>query len=320
MHFPSSKIISTIVLGLLLLLPSNVHAFWMWTPETNKWVNPKYSVKDTPLEQLEISKQLFDQKNYPLAIKEFNKLVKHYPRSREAAEAQYYIGRSQEELGNYYEGFKAYQVVIDKYPFSERAAEIVDNQFNIAVSLMEGKYVHSKWTQVVTGGDYQVIEIFRQVIKNAPYGKHAGEAQLKIGLYLKEKKLYQEARDEFEKTINDYPNTEWAKAAKFQIALTDSIRGTDIQRDQQTTSTAVGEFKDFIADHPDTELSQKAKEHVAALRDKEAENNFLIAQFYAKQKNYKAAKVYFNEIVNDYNDTIWAKKSLERIQELGKVK
>jgi len=283
MRFIPPKIFPSVFLVFLLVLPCNVHAFWMWTPETNKWTNPKYSVKDTPSEQLEVAKGLFDQKNYPFVIKECNKLVKHYPRSREAAEAQYYIGRSQEELGNYYEGFKAFQVVIDKYPFSERAAEIVDNQFTIAVSLMEGKYVHSKWSQVVTGGDYQVIEIFRQVIKNAPYGKHAGESQLKIGLYLKEKKLYQEARDEFEKTINDYPNTEWAKAAKFQIALTDSIRGTDIQRDQQTTTTAVSEFKEFIADHPDTELSQKAKEHVATLRDKEAENNFLIAQFYVKQ-------------------------------------
>ena len=37
-------------------------------------------------------------------------------------------------------------------------------------------------------------------------------------------------------------------------------------------------------------------------------------------ENYKAAKVYFNEIVNDYSDTVWAKKSLERIQELGKEK
>jgi TolA-binding protein len=138
MRFPYSKIVSIIFAGLLLLLPSTAHAFWIWTPETNKWTNPKYSVKDTPLEQLDVAKRLFEQKNYPLVIKECNKLVKHYPRSREAAEAQYYIGRSQEALGNYYEGFKAFQVVIDKYPFSERAAEIVDNQFNIAVSLMEG--------------------------------------------------------------------------------------------------------------------------------------------------------------------------------------
>lgn len=312
------KIFSAALLGFLLVVPATSHAFWIWTPETNKWINPKYSVKDTPMEQLEVANQLFEQKNYSAAIKEYSKLVKHYPRSREAADAQYYIGRSQEEMGNFSEAFKAYQVVIDKYPFSERAAEIVDNQFNMAVDLMEGKYGSSKWAKLVTGGDYQVIEIFRQVIKNAPYGKHAGEAQYKIGLYLKEKKLYQEARDEFEKTINDYPNTEWAKAAKYQIALTDSMRGTDIQRDQQTTTTAVSEFKEFIEQHPDTELSEKAKEHVAGLRNKEAENNFLIAQFYAKQKNYKAAKVYYNTIINEYEDTAWAKKALEKLQELGK--
>ena len=100
--------------------------------------------------------------------------------------------------------------------------------------------------------------------------------------------------------------------------MTDSIRGTDIQRDQQNTSTADSEFKEFIEAQPDTELSDKAKEHVATLREKEAENSFLIAEFYVKQKNYKAAKVYYNEIVNEYNDTLWAKKALERIHELGK--
>jgi len=314
----SSKILATALFGLLFILPSSAHAFWVWTPETHKWINPKYSVKDTPMEQLEASKLLYDQKNYAAAIKEFNKLVKHYPRAREAAEAQYYIGLSQEALGNYYEGYKAYQVVVDRYPFSERAAEIVDRQFNIAVNLMEGKYNQSKWVQVVIGGDYQVIDILRQVIKNAPYGKHAGESQYKIGLYLKEKKLYQEARDEFEKTINDYPNTDWAKAAKYQIALTDSIRATDIQRDQQSTSAAVSEFKEFIEQHPDTELSVKAKAQIKELREKEAQNNFIVAQFYEKQKNYKAAKVYYNAIADEYADTTWSPKALEKIQQLGK--
>ena len=313
-----SKIFTAVLLILFLLIPSRAHAFWVWTPETNKWINPKYSVKDTPMEQLDVAKRLFDQKDYPNAIKEFKKLVKNYPKAREAAEAQYFTGMSQETMGSYYDAFKTYQVVIDRYPFSERAAEIVERQFNIAVSLMEGKYNKSKWVQVVSSGDYQVIEIFRQVIKNAPYGKFAGEAQYKIGLYLKEKRLYQEARDEFEKTINDYPNTEWAKGAKYQIALTDSLRVTNIQRNQQTTSTAVSEFKEFIEQHPDTDLSDKAREQVKKLRDNEAQNNFIVAEFYAKQKNYKAARIYYNEIIDEYGDTSWSKKALERIQLLGK--
>ena len=318
MRFIPSKILTAVFFGLFLFVSSQANAFWIWTPETGKWINPKYSVKDSPKEQLDVVKRFFDQKNYAVAIKEAVKLVKHYPRAREAAEAQYYIGLSKENLSDAYEAFKAYQVVVDKYPFSERAAEIVDRQFQMASNMMEGKYERNKWVQVVVGGDYQVIEIFRQVIKNAPYGKHAGEAQYKIGLYLKEKQLYQEARDEFEKTINDYPNTDWSKAAKYQIALTDSVRAADIQRDQQSTSAAVTEFKEFIEQHPDTELSEKAKDHVKKLREKEAENDFLIAQFYEKQKNAKAARVYYNTIVDEYSDTSWAKKSLEKIQLLGK--
>src|SRR3989338_3805158 len=140
MRFMPSRILAAVLFGLLLVVPSSVHAFWVWTPETNKWINPKYAVKDTPMEQFEEAKVLYDQKNYASAIKEFNKLVKHYPRSREAAESQYYIGLSQEALGDFFAAFKAWQVVIDKYPFSERAAEIVERQFTIAVNLMEGKY------------------------------------------------------------------------------------------------------------------------------------------------------------------------------------
>jgi outer membrane protein assembly factor BamD len=310
--------LALIAVAASVLFPACAQAFWVWTPETNKWTNPKYSVKDTPMEQLEVAKVLFDQKEYAPAIKEFQKLVKNYPKAREAAEAQYYIGMAQENLGNYFEGFKSYQVVIDKYPFSERAAEIVERQFAIAMSLMEGKYNKSKWAQVTGGGDYQLIEILRQVIKNAPYGKLAGESQYKIGLYLKEKKLYQEARDEFEKTINDYPNTEWAKAAKYQIALTDSLRAPNIQRNQQTTSTAASEFKDFIEQHPDTELSSKAKEQLGKLRESEAENNYLVAEFYLKQKNVKAARIYYNTIIDEYSETAWSKKALEKMQQLGK--
>ena len=38
-------------------------AFWMWTPETNKWINPKYAVKDTPQEQLQVGTDLYKTTN-----------------------------------------------------------------------------------------------------------------------------------------------------------------------------------------------------------------------------------------------------------------
>lgn len=310
-----------VFLILVLLICSTTSpalAFWVWTPETNKWINPKYSVKDTPSEQLEFALSFYQEKDFNEAVRELRKLIKHYPRAREAPDAQYWVGRIQEELTNNVDAFKEYQVVIDKYPFSDRSAEIVKRQYDIGNKLLDGEDYKNKFLNTIKGTNYDIVEIFQTVIKNAPYGQYAPPSQYKIGLYLMENNLYQEARDEFEKVLNDYPDSEWAKAAKYQIALADAQRSADAAYDQKITSAAVEEFEEFLDVYPDAELSDKAKEQIHQLRDKEAENHFLVAEFYEKRKEFKAAKIYYQEVVDNYKNSPWAKKALNKIQELSK--
>ena len=45
-------------------------------------------------------------------------------------------------------------------------------------------------------------------LRALPWFPLAAPSQYKIGLYLLEQHLYQEARDEFDKVINDYPDNE----------------------------------------------------------------------------------------------------------------
>lgn len=311
----------TIIFHLLLVLflgvGSPARAFWVWTPETNKWVNPKYAVKGTPEEQLHYALEFYEAKEYKMAVREFNKLVKNYPQSKEAPEAQYYLGRVLEDQGKLYEAFKAYQTVIDMYPFSELAAEIVQREYDIGVKLLEGEKDRSKFVDVFVGADYTIIEVFEKVIKNSPYGKLAPVAQYKIGLYLLERRLYQDARDAFEKVMNDYPESEWAKAAKFQIAISDAERSAAAPYDQKVTQAAVEEFKDFTKMYPDADLSQDAKEQIQQLREKEAENHFLVAQYYEKRKDYKAAKIYYQIVVDEYRNSSWFSGALEKTREMN---
>jgi len=308
-----------IFLSLLFLglLPSLSRAVWIWTPETGKFINPKWEVKATPQDQLEYAQSFMDQGKCPKAMDEFKKLIKNYPRAKEAPEAQFFTGQCLETLDKPYEAYKAYQVVIDKYPFSERAAQIVGLEYKLGNYLLEGRDHRSKWSQAVLGSDERVIEILRTVIKDAPYGKYAAIAQYKIGLFLKEKGMYQEARDEFEKTMNDYPTSEWAHAAKFQIAMADTSRASDAQHEQKVTDVAMQEFNEFVKTHPDSELTPQAKQQISRLKEKEAENNYVIAHFYEKQKNLKAARIYYKEITDQYADTTWANKAQVRLKVIG---
>ena len=300
----------------LVLFPSFSRADWIWTPETGKFINPKWAVKPTPEDQLEFAQSFKDQGNCNKAMAEFKKLIKVYPRAKEAPEAEFFIGQCLEEINKPYEAYQAYQLVIDKYPFSERAAQIVGLEYTIANHLLENKG-RSKWAEVVVGSDDRVIEIFRTIIKDAPYGKYAAISQYKIGLYLKEKGQYQEARDEFEKTMNDYPNSEWAQASKFQIAMADTSRASDAQHEQKVTGVAMEEFNEFVKSHPESQLTPQAKDQMVRLKEKEAENSFVIAKFYEKQKNLKASRIYYKEVISKYPDTSWAVKAMERLKKIG---
>lgn len=116
----------------------SAYSYWIWTPKSGKWVNPKTMAKSDPKRKLEYAKSFYDAKKYEDAKREINKLLKTYPKSFEASEGQYYLGLIEEAQG-IYEAFKAYQRVIDKYPFSERIQEIIDREYKIGEIFMSGE-------------------------------------------------------------------------------------------------------------------------------------------------------------------------------------
>ncbi len=312
-----SKHTSWVIAAVLLFCAvSPVQAFWLWTPETGAWVNPKYSVKETPVEQLQYAQSFFDARQFGEALREYKKLTKHYPKAREAAEAQFYIARTWEELGKLNKAVSEYQLVVDKYPFSDLGPKVTERQYLIATGLMEGKAKDSQLADSLLGTEYKVVEIFKKVIKNDPYGPYAPSSQYKIGLYYQGRREYQDARDAFEKTVNDYPDSKWAESARFQIAASDAKRSVGAQYDQKVTNIAVKGFEEFVKTNPESELSKEAQDQINALRVKEAENAFVVAQFYEKQKKTDAARIYYNGVVEKYGDTLWAKKAADRLMVL----
>jgi len=289
--------------------------FWIWTPEEKKLQNPKWTAKLTPQEQLKYGQSFFDAQEYKKAIVEFRRLLKHFPKALEAAEAQYYLGRSYEELDNPYAAYLAYQKVIDKYPFSEKMNQVLEREFEIAGQLTE---IDKKFLGMTFSRDSQAIEVYRQIIDNAPYSTWAPLSQYKVGLTFKSLGRFDEAKVAFEKVLENYPESEWAEAAKFQIALSASDASLDASYDQELTQEAKQRFEAFLKKHPEAELSEKAQSEITYLTSKEAEKEFSVAQFYEKQRAYKSALIYYDGIIKTYPKTVWAQRAMERIQILNR--
>jgi outer membrane assembly lipoprotein YfiO len=294
------------------------YSYWIWTPKTGKWVNPKTQVKPTPKEQFDFAQSFYNEKKYEDAKSEFMKLLKKYPKSREASESQYYLGLIEEEQDKLYEAYQAYQKVIDKYPFSERIQEIVEREYKIAEIFMGGQKRKAMGMNLPV--ENPAIEIFTKVIENSSYGPLAPSAQYKLGLILKSLARFYEAEEAFNKVISSYPDSKWTEAAKFQIASCRAAVSKGSDYDQGATREAKDKFEEFVKEHPDAALSREAENNIAQLKEKEAESNFNIGRFYEKQKAYGAAKVYYEDIIENYPKSVYAAKALERLQIMEKKK
>ncbi|MFA5410885.1 MAG: outer membrane protein assembly factor BamD [Candidatus Omnitrophota bacterium] len=310
------RLILIFTLVFLAVSIQDAYAYWIWTPKTGKWINPKTAVKPTPKEQFDLAKGLYEAKNYEEAKREFRKLLKAYPKSFEASESQYYLGVIEEAQDNLYAAYQAYQKVVDKYPFSERIQEIIEHEFKIAEEFMEGK--KRKSMGVTLPVENPAIEIFNKVIENSTYGPLAAKAQYKLGLVLKSLLRYYEAEEAFNKVISNYPDSEWQVPAKYQLALVRAAVSRGPDYDQGAAKEAERQFEEFVKEHPDSALSDKAEENISELREKEAESYYNIARFYEKQKAFDAAKVYYNDIISNSPNSPWSVKALERLQMMEK--
>ncbi len=306
-----------VIFSLILLTDQSAFAYWIWTPKSGKWVNPKTAVKPTPREQAEAAIFLFEGKHYDEAGKEFRKLIKAYPKSAEAAVSQYYLGRINEAAGKPYEAFKAYQLLIDKYPFSDKIQEAIERQYGIGEEFVSGK---RKGVSAVFAPENPGVEIFSKVVENSNYGPLADKAQYKLGLVLKGLSRYYEAEEAFFKLIKTYPDSEWVPAAQFQIAACRAAVSQGPDYDQGATKEAKERFMSFVNAHPDAVLSPEAQKNIDALKDKEACSAFNSGRFYEKQRIYQSARIYYEDVVKNYPGTMWAAKSLERLQILERKK
>lgn len=288
-----------------LALSPEAAAFWIWTPKTNKLVNPKSSPKDTPEEQFGWGMKFFESKDYKRAAEEFIRLVSDFKDSDLAPEAQYYVGRAYEKDGKYYFAFQAYQKAIDVYPFTKRTDEIIERQYKIGNVFYKKHSGKLMGKEILTDLD-RAAEIFGKIRENAPFGEYADKAQFMLGECLNKTEQYGEAAKAFQKLAEEYPESALADKAKYEAAQATYMASLKPDYDQELTDAAIEEFKRVAQESRESSISNEAREAISALEEKRAESLFKTAKFYESQKHYKSAAIYYREILDRYSRSSFA--------------
>ena len=294
--------------------PPTAWAAWVWSPQTG-WVGPTGAVKDSPQEQLAFAVAFFERRDYDRALQEFKKLLRAYKASPEGAEAQYYLGRCREEDGDYYQAFLEYRKTIQTYPSTNRFQEILEREYQLGNYFLSGRKRKLLGTAILPARD-KAVEIFQAIVDDGPFSEYGVLAQYKLGLAHLALQDYEQAVSAFEQMISRYPDSPLVDDARFQMAQA-SLKGTfKADYDQAPTDVAIREMEAFVKAYPESELNDEAVRRLQALKERRAQHEFQVAQFYERRRELTAALLYYTTIVDRFAHSSWGPKAAARIQVL----
>lgn len=305
----------SLFLALILVLPSTTWAYWVWSPDQGKFINPQGTIEDSAEEQFNFSMEFYNNKNYKRAEDEFKNLLKQFPASRAASEALYYLGNLHEAANNYYKAFKDYQKIVDDYPQSERINEVVERQFHIGELYMTGKKEKLLGLPVIPSV-YRAVEVFEKIVETSPYSAYGDQAQFKLAQAYRMTRNWQKAQEAYQKLIDNYPDSELVDDAKFQMAESMFLMSNRPDRDQRGLETASQNFDQFLKEYPSSPIAQKAVQLKQAIDSQAAEKNFKVGEYYEKDNYIESALIYYEDVVRTFPDSQWGKRAQDKILKL----
>lgn len=247
----------------------------------------------------------------------FKKVVKKYPTTRAAGEAQYMRGRVMMAKGRWVKGFKFLQECVDNYPNYENFDQVIGAQFECATALMEGS--RGKIFGILPGFKQygEAIKQFEQVVVNAPYGDYAPLALMNIAFVAERRNESEIAIDALDRLINYYPQSMLAPDAYFNLAETYANLVQSEEYDQGSTRQAISYYEDFLVLFPESQSVGEVEANLRKMENLLASSRLTVGDFYYLYRNNNtAALVFYNEAITIAPDSDAAAEARTRIDDI----
>lgn len=251
------------------------------------------------------------------AIKAYNQIWRKYPKDTLAPGAAYKAASLLEQIRDYTRSANTYRVIVERYPASPEFDQAIEAQFRIGEMYLAGKKLKVLGIPLLTSMD-RAVDIFAAVVRTAPYGKYTARAQFDIGLARQKQGANDAAVQAYQAVIDKFPDEPIAADAQYQLGYIwfEAARlGTN---DQAAITNAKTNFEDFLYKYPKNEKASTARENLKKLEQKTTGDAFKIAKFYDKQKQYRAAVIYYNEVIREQPGSNASGRARQRIDQLRK--
>jgi outer membrane protein assembly factor BamD len=302
---------------LCLAVPSPVSASVVFKPgEKSHFTAPgEEEMSGTAQQLFERAQESERHGNLSAAIKTYRQIARKYPKDTLAPGSCYRMAQLLEQTHKYLPAAEAYSILCEKYPKSERFEESVEAMFRIGETYLTAQKTKFLGITVKTGTE-AAAEIFSMIIRTAPYGKYTARAQFDLGRAREKQGQNEAAIAAYQSVVEKFPDDPIAVDAQYQIGYIWSKASAHGTYDPAAANNAKMAFEDFLSRYPNSEKSAQAKQNLNRMEHKQTSTAYDIAKFYDKEKLYRAAAIYYNEVIRTQPGSTEGEKAKKRISEL----
>ena len=171
-----------------------------------------------------------------------------------------------------------------------------------AFRYLKGVYDKDDYLSAANGFDFYTL--------NYSGSSLVDSAQFMLGMSHLKLKEYLLAANAFEELYRRFPRSPLVPDAMYMIGDCYWRLSPKYSLDQEYTNKALDALQAFIDYFPDyTERVREAQDLIEACREKLAHKEYANGVIYLKMKDYGAAVIYFQSVVDMYYDTDWAPRS-----------
>src|SRR5881398_3220962 len=305
-----------VVVTLFLLPEPGIASIIFQAGKKAKYVPPgEEEINGNAAEIYQTAQSAEKENNLKRAIKAYKSLVKRHPKDALAPTALFRAAQLQKQTRQYTPAADSYLQLVERYASSAHFDEAIEGQFRVGEIYLNGKKLKVLGIPIASALD-RAVTIFANVVRTAPYGRYTARAQFNIGMAREKQGANDAAIQAYQAVVDKFPNEPIAVDAQYQIGyiwFTAAQLGT---KDAAAAVNAKTAFEDFLFHYPKSEKAAQARANLEILEHKQTANSYKVAKFYDKQKYYRAAVIYYNEVIRQQPGSEESNQAKKRIDQL----
>ena len=295
------------------------------------WKDAKKAVGQGPNERLarkslDEGDALFRQKQFVEAAKAYRKAYKRWPDSPLEEEAIFKCGESEFFADRYDKAEDEYALLVKKFTSTQYLSQLVERRFAIGRYWEEFDRAHPRFVlhpnffdqkrpMFDTGG--HALKVYERIRLDDPIGPRADDAVMATANAYFLKGRWDDADYHYGLLRSEFPKSEHQFQAHLLGLRCSLLRyqgpgydGTQLDEAEDLATQLLTQFPSELAEERERVVQVRAD-----VRSQRALRQWEMAEFYAKNDYYGAARHYYAKLVNDYPETKLAEQSRTRLTE-----